>query len=139
MVDNSQAHHLMTAAMIQIMIPVASPPRNAPTSAAIFDVSGSLASCGSGATVGLGCNTGSSEATVGRGSSACGSEATVERGFSTGGSGIEVVGLGPSICGSSVEVVGLGPSICGSSVEVVGVGCVSGVQEGLHTLTMVAV
>ena len=73
MVDNSQAHHLMTAAMIQIMIPVASPPRNTPTSAAIFDVildvSGSLASRGSGAVVGLGCTTGSSEATVGRGSS----------------------------------------------------------------------
>ena len=109
---NSQAHHLMTAAMIQIMIPVASPPRNAPTSAVIFDVSGSLASRGSGAVVGLG-------------SSACGSRATVGRGFSTGISGIEVVGLGPSICGSSVEVVGLG--------------CVSGAQEGLHRLTMVAV
>ena len=112
MVDSSQAHHLMTAAMMQIMIPVASPPRNAPTSAVIFDVSGSLASRGSGAVVGVGCSTGSSEATVGRCSS-------------TGGSDIEVVGLGPSTCGSSVEAVGLG--------------CVSGVQEGLHTLTMAAV
>ena len=111
MVDNSQAHHLMTAAMIQIMIPVASPPRNTPTSAAIFDVSGSLASRGSGATVGLGCTTGSSEATVGRG-------------FSTGGSGVEVVGLGPSTFNLGVGV---------------GLGCGSGVQEGLHTLTMVAV
>ena len=98
MVDNSLAHHLMTAAVMQIMIPVASPPRNAPTSAAIFEVSGSLASCGSGAVVGVGC--------------------------STGGSGIEVVGLGSSTCGSGVGV---------------GLGCVSGVQEGLHTLTMFAV
>ena len=115
----------MTDAMIQIMIPVASPPKYTPTSAVIFDVSGSLASCGSGATVGLGCTTGSSEATVGRGSSTRDSDAMVERGFSTGSSGIEVVGLGPSTCGSSVEVVGLGG--------------VSGVQEGLHTLTMDAV
>ena len=94
----------MTAAMIQIMIPVASPPRNTPTSAVIFDVSGSLASRGSGAVVGLG-------------SSACGSEATVGRGFSTGSSGIEVVGVGPSICGSSVEVVGVQYNNSGQQVS----------------------
>ena len=40
--------------MMRIMIPVTSPPRYAPTSAAVFDVSGSLPSGGSGVGVGLG-------------------------------------------------------------------------------------
>ena len=44
----------MTVAMMRIMIPVASPPRYAPTSAAAFDVSGSLSSGGTGVDVGLG-------------------------------------------------------------------------------------
>ena len=121
-----QAYHLMTAAMMQITIPVASPPRNTPTSVAIFDVSGCLASCGSGAMIGLGSSTcgsgimvecgsstGVSDATVERNSSTCGSRAMVECGFSTGISGIKVTGLGRT---------------CGSAV-----------QKGVHTLTMVAV
>ena len=40
--------------MMRIMILVTSPPRNAPTSAAVFDVSGPLPSGGSGVDVGLG-------------------------------------------------------------------------------------
>ena len=71
----------MTAVMMRIMIPVTSPPRNAPTSVAVLDVGGSLVSCGPGVQVGLG-------------------------------------------CGSDVDVT---------------LGRVSGVQKGLHTLTMVAV
>ena len=128
----------MTAAMMRIMIPVASPPKYTPTSIAIFDVSGSLASCGSGAVVGLGCSacgfgvmvgcgspTGIAGTTVGCNSSTRGSGTIVERGFIMGGSGIEGVGCGSSTCGSTVEVVGLG--------------CGSGAQEGVHTRTMVAV
>ena len=123
MVDNSQAYK-MTAAMMQIRIPVASPPRNAPTSVAAFGVSGSLASRCPGAMVGLGLSTCGSEATVGPNSFTRVSCAMVVCGFSTGSSGIEVVGLGPSNCNSGVDV---------------GLGCGSGMQEGVHTLTMVAV
>ena len=43
----------------------------------------------------------------------------------------------PSSCGLA-KMVGLGFSACGSSVDV-GLGCGSGVQEGLHTVAMVAV
>ena len=39
--------------MMRIMIPVTSPPRYAPMNAAVFDVSGSLPSGGSGVDVGL--------------------------------------------------------------------------------------
>ena len=53
-----QSHQTMTAAMMRIMIPVASPPRYAPTSAAAFDVSGSLSSGGTGVGVGLGSRSG---------------------------------------------------------------------------------
>ena len=49
-----QSYQTTTAAMMRIMIPVTSPPRYAPTSAAVFDVSGSLPSGGSGVGVGLG-------------------------------------------------------------------------------------
>ena len=78
----------------------------------------------SGAMVRLGSPIGNSGVMIECGSSTGVSGATVRCGFSTGGSGIEVVGLGPSTCGCGVDV---------------GLGCVSGVQEGLHTLTMVAV
>ena len=47
-----QTYQMMTAAMMQIMIPVASPPKYTPMSVAIFDVSGSPASCSSGVMVG---------------------------------------------------------------------------------------
>ena len=43
----------MTVVMVRIIIPVTSPPRNVPTSVAAFEAGGSLASCGSGAVVGL--------------------------------------------------------------------------------------
>ena len=49
-----QSHQTMTVAMMRIMIPVASPPRYVPTSAAAFDVSCSLASGGTGVGNGLG-------------------------------------------------------------------------------------
>ena len=51
----------MTAAMMRIIIPVKSPPRNAPASVAAFDVSGSITSCNSGVDVGLGCGFGMQE------------------------------------------------------------------------------
>ena len=132
-----QTYQTMTAAVMQITIPVTSPPRYTPTSIATFDVSCSLASCGSGATVGFGCSTGSSGATVGRGCSTGSLGATVGLGCSTGSSGA-TVGRGSSTCDSGVQIVGLGFSTSDSGVEV-GLGCGSGVQEGLHTLTMVAV
>ena len=114
-----QAYQTMTAVMMRTMIPVASPPKYTPTSIAIFDVSGSLASCGSGAMVGLasstgssgamvgcGCSTGSSGATVGLASSTGSSGATVGRGFSSGA----MVGRGSST-GSSGAMVGRGSGI----------------------------
>ena len=82
-----QAYRTITAAMMRIIIPVTSPPRYTPTSIAVFDVSGSLASCCSGAMVGLG-------------SSTC-------------DSGVQIAGLGFSICGSGVEV-GIA---CGSGTQ----------------------
>ena len=43
-------------------MPVASPPRNVPTSVAAFEAGGSLTSaCGSGVDVGLGCGSGAQE------------------------------------------------------------------------------
>ena len=74
--------------------------------------------------VGLGLSTCGSEATVGLNSFTRVSCAMVVCGFSTGGSGIEVVGLGPSNCNSGVDSK---------------LGCGSGMQEGVHTLTTVAV
>ena len=50
------AYRTMTAAMMRIMIPVASPPKYAPTSAAAFEVGVSIISCNSGVDVGLGCD-----------------------------------------------------------------------------------
>ena len=116
---------------MRIMIPVASPPKYTPTSIAIFDVSGSLASCGSGAVVGLGCSacgfgvmvecgspTGSSGVMVGCGSSTGSSGAMVGCGSSTGSSGA-MVGRGSS-SGSSGAMVGRSSSTCGSGVQIVG-------------------
>ena len=51
----------MTAVMMRIIIPVTSPPRNTPTSAAVFEVGISIISCGSGVKVGLGCGSGMQE------------------------------------------------------------------------------
>ena len=53
-----QAYRTMTAAMMRIMIPVASPPKYAPTSADVFV---SIISCNSGVEVGLGCGSGVQE------------------------------------------------------------------------------
>ena len=132
-----QTYQTMTAAVMQIIISVASPPRYNPTSIAIFDVSGSFTSCGSSAMVGLGCSTGSSGATVGLGCSTGNSGAVVRLGSSTASSGT-MVGCGSSAHGSGVQIGGLGFSTCNSGVAV-GLGCGSGTQNGLHTLTMVAV
>ena len=53
---------MITAAMMRIITPVASPPRNIPTSVAAFEAGGSLTSaCGSGVDVGLGCGSGVQE------------------------------------------------------------------------------
>ena len=49
-----QAYRTMIAVMMRIIIPVASPPMNAPVSVAAFDVSGSITSCNSGVGLGLG-------------------------------------------------------------------------------------
>ena len=51
----------MTATTIRIIIPVASPPRNAPTSVAVFEAGGSIASSCCGVEVGLGCGSGVQE------------------------------------------------------------------------------
>ena len=51
----------MTAVMMRIIVPVTSPPRNAPTSVAAFDVRGSITGCNSGVDVGLGCVSGVQE------------------------------------------------------------------------------
>ena len=56
-----QAYRTMTAAMIKIIIPTTSPPRNTPTSAAVFEVGVSIISCGFGVEVGLGCGSGVQE------------------------------------------------------------------------------
>ena len=53
-----QTYRTMTAVMMRIIVPVASPPRNTPTSVAAFDVSGSITSCNSGVDVGLDCGSG---------------------------------------------------------------------------------
>ena len=57
-----QACRTITAVMMRIMIPVASPPRYAPTTVAAFEVDlpSSSSSC-SGADVGLGCVSGVQE------------------------------------------------------------------------------
>ena len=56
-----QAYRTMTAAMMRIITPLTSPPRYAPTSAAAFEVGGSITSCGSGVEAGLGCGSGVQE------------------------------------------------------------------------------
>ena len=50
-----QAYQTMNAAMMMVIIPVTSPPKYAPTSAAAFEVGVSITSCNSGVDVGLGC------------------------------------------------------------------------------------
>ena len=56
-----QSYRTMTVAMMRIIIPVTSPPKYAPTSAAAFEVGVSIISCGSGVAVGLGCGSGVQE------------------------------------------------------------------------------
>ena len=56
-----QAYRTMTAVMMRIIIPATSPPRNTPTSAAVFEVGVSIISWGSGVEVGLGCGSGVQE------------------------------------------------------------------------------
>ena len=51
-----QTYRTMTAVMVRKIVPVASPPRNAPTSVAAFDVIGSITSCNSSVDVGVGCD-----------------------------------------------------------------------------------
>ena len=55
-----QTYQTMTAVMMRTIIPVTSPPRYAPTSAAVFEVGVSITSCNSGVgvDVGLGCSSG---------------------------------------------------------------------------------
>ena len=53
-----QTYQTMTAVMMRIIIPVTSPPRYAPTSAAAFEVGVSSSTCNSGVEVGLGCGSG---------------------------------------------------------------------------------
>ena len=56
-----QAYWTISAAVMRMIIPVTSPPRYAPTSAAAFEVGGSITSCSSGVAVGLGCGSGVQE------------------------------------------------------------------------------